>query len=418
MDFELDEEFKKGAVPDVSNVGAFKTALESFRSCKNKVLQEKHQELVNRVALANFEQLSAELREDQAAADEYMLKDTQWKQLQESETQAYCHARYDRGLRRCEEYAQERLQVSLVDDLKSGPQEFAALRSRLLSSRTTTSMEIYAVIVLDVTVYHNADWFEGSLSCMANLLHQDKNNVGLVLMPQMHKCTSPEVILKHSRLVDDRLMAHNLCVAFGELAVTYHIQDEHGADRRRLSQPARLVTSRVFASTPWSESRVARGVIGPVPMMRVRDMVPPGSQPADWDRRITPTQRITQRGPDGVKVMLDQILEGMSLNRGDRVVVIDAMPGFFAEWAHAAWAVQKARSDDVGVAYLGLHVDLHEWKAVHGRMMAMLMEQWWENQSEAGPKERVAVAAPQTMPAFKAGECCVSCVFKCENPEP
>ena len=390
-------------MPDVSNVSAFKTVSESFRSEKSKALQEKHQGLADRVALANFEQLSAELREDQAVADEFTVKDTQWKQLQEAETQAYCRTRYERGIRRCEEYAQERLHVSRVEDLTSGPQEFAGLRMRLLSSRTTTSMEIYAVVILDVTVYHNADLFEGAMACMANLLHQDKNHVGLVLMPQMHKSTSPEVILKHARLVDDRIMAHNLCMAFGELAVTYNVQDEHAADKRRLSQPARLVTSRVFVATPWSESKVARGVIGPVPIMRVRDMVPPGSQPADWDRRVTPTQRLTQRGPDGVQMMLEQILEGMSFNRGDRIVVVDALPGFFSEWGHAAWAVHKARSDDVGIAYVGLHLDLLEWKAVRGRMMALLMEQWWENQSEAGPRERVAVAAPQTMPPLKVG---------------
>ena len=300
-------------------MGAFKTVLESFRSEKAKVLHSKHKELADRVALANFEQLAAELCEDQSTADEFMLKDTHWKQVQEAETQAYCQTRYARGIRRCEEYAQERLQVSMVDDLKSGPQEFAGLRMRLLSSRTTTPMEIYTVVVLDVTVYHNADVFEGALACMANLLHQDKNHVGLVLMPQLHKSTSPEVILKHARLVDDRIMSHNLCMGFGEVAVTYNVQDEHAADKRRLSQPARLVTSRVFTATPWSESKVSRGVIGPVPIMRVRDMVPPGSQPADWDRRVTPTQRITQRGPDGIKVMLEHILDGMSFNRGDRI---------------------------------------------------------------------------------------------------
>ena len=380
-------------------MSAFKTISESFRSEKNKVLQEKHQGLADRVALANFEQLSAELREDQAVADEFLLKETHWKQLQESETQSYCRIRYDRGIRRCEEYAHERLHVALVDGLASGPQEFAGLRMRLLSSRTTTSMEIYTVVVLDVTVYHNADQFEGALSCMANLLHQDKNHVGLVMMPQMHKSTAPEVILKHSRLVDDRIMAHNLCMSFGELAVTYNVQDEPAADKRRLSQPARLVTSRVFTVTPWSESKVARGVIGPVPIMRVRDMVPPGSQPADWDRRVTPTQRLTQRGPEAVKMMFEQILEGMSFHRGDRIVVVDTLPGFFSEWGHAAWAVQKARTDDVGIAYVGLQ----EWKSVRGRMTALLMEQWWENQSEAGPRERVAVAAPLSMPPLKVG---------------
>ena len=61
--------------------------------------------------------------------------------------------------------------------------------------------------------------------------------------------------------------------------MVYQMEEEHGNDRRLKSQKARLCTSKSFGQldeayrAAWRASYAARGVLGPLPLVRAKDMI-------------------------------------------------------------------------------------------------------------------------------------------------
>lgn len=385
LDMEIDDEIRRSGTPDLDRVSAFKSILATYNKESEQARGKQHQELSDRVALATFEQMQAELTGDWAEMERYTNALLVTTRHQETDLLKFRQRRYQHGLERIDCMMEERMAICSLDNMNLSPQHFASTRLKLAAVRTAAAGKFMALLVLDATVYHNAEVLEGVMVNAASILHQDAGYGMFVLMPQHHKSLSSETVLKHTRLIEDRLMAHNLELGGGDIAVNYHVPDEHGNDRRRLSQKARLVHSKVFGTGAlWQNSDAARGTIGPLPLLRVKDMISPGTEPGDSDRKLSPGNRLLQRGPEAVKIMIEQLVAGLGLTRGDKLMIVDFVPGWYSEWSAATWAAQKSHGHDVLFAYCGFHVDQKEFKSVSSRVKGMLMDEWWDLQPEAG----------------------------------
>ena len=86
----------------------------------------------------------------------------------------------------------------------------------------------------------------------------------------------------------------------------------HGNDRRRLSQKVRLCTSKQFggSNTGWNSSNITRGIIGPLPYLRSRDMKVLVAAVGDNDKRPSLYARLCQRGVPAVHQILTQVGRG------------------------------------------------------------------------------------------------------------
>ena len=177
---------------------------------------------------------------------------------------------------------------------------------------------------------------------VADLLHQDQNHIALVLFPQYYGGADDVKLLKQGRTLEDRLMAHTLSMKY-EGSVFYTLADEHGSEKRRLSQKMRICFSNALGvEPPWFESQSFRGRIGPVPLVKVRDMIIPGTSPASRERKLAPGARLCQRGIDACVQVIDELKAGLPLQSGDKVMIVEVITMGIAEWGRAVWKQQQA----------------------------------------------------------------------------
>lgn len=221
---------------------------------------------------------------------------------------------------------------------------------------------------------------EQALAAAKDILHQDPQNILLLLMPQPHAQTTDAAILKHTRLLEDKLMGAGVNIGT-KMAVHYFVNEEHGSDRRRLMQEARLCYSDKLG-TSWSKSASFRGRLGPVQLIRVKDML--GYSP---DEAFTPQKRVSQRGVLACAEIVKGMLSGMDFAAQSWLMIVDLLPGRWAEFGRAALSMQAELNAPM-IAYLGLTCDEGEHTSMQGDLSGILMEQWWDHQPEAGPKTR------------------------------
>ena len=244
-------------------------------------------------------------------------------------------------------------------------------------------------------MWHDNGTTEAAVEGVVDICHQDPNNVAIVLMPQFHGGIDDVKLLKHSRQLEDRLMAHKLSMRY-DASLTYEIQAEHAAEKRRLSQRVRIcVSNAVGSNSVWFESAACRGRLGPVPLVRVKDMIIPGTSPAARARKLSPSARLCQRGVLACQQIIQEMMAGLKFEPGDKLLIVEAITQGIGEWGHAAWKIQQAGPSSPPLcAYLGICQDAEEREQMTSKLKGILMDEWWSSSSEAGP-----AALPTTSPA-------------------
>ena len=297
--------------------------------------------------------------------------------------------------------------LDAADLAKTALMEVASVRSGLTQVRNGPSNDIYVLCIYDGSTARTSDAVEASLSSAAAVTHSDCTNAFFVLLPTQHGGLASESVLKHGRLLEDRLMAHHLEIG-GEVFIGYTVLEEHGNDRRRTSQRARLVVSKTWGATSaWNRSQAARGSIGPLPVLRVRDMLPLTMVPGDADKRLSPADRLRQRGLAGSIELLEQLHAGLDTKKGDKLLVVDFTANYTAELAIATYKLTQRFEHKVLVTYLGIYQDKLELQSAQSKIKGFWMTEWWNVSPEAGPALRTHSAEILlTAPPLKLGTWC------------
>ncbi|CAE7419585.1 cofG [Symbiodinium sp. CCMP2592] len=141
-----------------------------------------------------------------------------------------------------------------------------------------------------------------------------------------------------------------------------------------------LCSSTVHAKSEQIVHKIkaSRGYLGPIARAQVKDLW--GS---DGDGGVTPSDRAAQRGVKGSKEMLLGLVEGLDLQKGQQVLVVDLMTNRF---------MSLASEDDESFASV-------ETKRQH--LMGLFLKEHWDDSFEAGPKQRPdAVGRTPTAPSL------------------
>ncbi|CAE8611891.1 unnamed protein product [Polarella glacialis] len=206
------------------------------------------------------------------------------------------------------------------------------------------------------------------------------------MMFQAQSQTQTHTLIKHRRLVEDKLMAADLNIS-NSASVYFHIVDQHNADRRRLMQPTQVIYSNSFPHSDWEDSSVMRGKVGPAPLIRVKDMRGYDYEQDIDTSRMTAQERTEQRGVPCACEIIKCCLAGMQLTSDDLVVVADIMPNRFAELGAAMYELQK-NSSGPDLVYHGFFKNPGQASELRGHMAGHLLENWWETHVDAGPPVR------------------------------
>ena len=152
-------------------------------------------------------------------------------------------------------------------------------------------------MVVDVTVYPaNAKLVGTALDSLGLLLNMAGNhNAAHVQLPICHTNTTSQVVYKHRRLVEDNLMSAQKLDISQTVALHSKPDEGHASDKRGGVQTCLFVTADQ-ATTSWQSPQV----IGPIPLIRVRDMVG-----FDSENRPGATARAEQK-PECNRSILDE----------------------------------------------------------------------------------------------------------------
>ena len=128
----------------------------------------------------------------------------------------------------------------------------------------------YVLCLVDVTVYPaNATLIGSALEAMGLLLNMCVHNVGHVQLPLLHSNTTPQIIFKHKRLVEDNLMyTQKLDISQTVALQLLQPEDGHAADKRGGIQCCLFV-----AADPSVTKWTCPHFIGPLNLVRVKDMI-------------------------------------------------------------------------------------------------------------------------------------------------
>ena len=134
----------------------------------------------------------------------------------------------------------------------------------------------YILVSLDATLWpSNSTWLHQAVQLAANVLHMSANNIGHLQLPMAHQATDNETVMKHCRIVEDKVVFHQLDMN----AMTLLFKKDESArsnDKRKTTQLCKTLSSKHFKSSDgvWATSKACEsGYIGNLPLVRVADML-------------------------------------------------------------------------------------------------------------------------------------------------
>ena len=231
------------------------------------------------------------------------------------------------------------------------------------------------------------------------------------MYPQAHANFKLPQKLKVERTCEDKLLTLGLNME-ADASLHFNIAEEHASDKRRLEARLRVVVSNDFQDSPWLQSRAARGNLGEAPLIKVKDMMGPASriksQPGGY--RLNPGDRVTQRGIGAMSHLLRNLMSGLNFKAGDKLLFVQVNVGEFAEMPHAVLNMMLESQATPYVCLKGIYINkagemdasapgLACYPSDGGRVLLSshipvnqlfakrLMEEWWDRQPEAGPKD-------------------------------
>ncbi len=252
------------------------------------------------------------------------------------------------------------------------------------------------LLVLDMSVPPNLSDIDDLVHSCANLLHQSANNALLVIMPQKYSGQSLKSNLAAIRRIEDDLLANGVNME-AEIALHLSVEGMHGNDKRPLSARCRLCVSDQVpeGATSWFRSNAARGKLPDVPLMRIKEMkrlTPPNhvGEPVEA-YSLSPAERCQQKGVKAASKIIEGLVDGTAMQSPDcRLDIVEFNLQAVPDWVEAAWYLKytwESNSSRPRISYFGITRDLSVHKAVTSHMEAILMQEYWENHPDAGPKE-------------------------------
>ena len=265
------------------------------------------------------------------------------------------------------------------------------------------------MVVLDFTMQPNMPEIDHSIKCTADICHASPDNIILMLYPVHAKALSLESNLKTRRRIEDQMIKHQLDMDV-EIGISCNVAAQHGNDKRKLIITGRLVVSaRNSAGSRWHDSEVyILGKLEQVPLARPCDVSPlrvPGDV-GPGSRQFTPSERAFVKGSAAVVHIIKGLLNGVRMEN-TKLIVADLLVGPTPDWVTGVWELQKAwlantTNGSPLVAYVGFVSDAMQKGAITTYLEKELMDNWWDDHAEAGPKEpTMDLARTAERPALK-----------------
>ncbi|CAE7894971.1 unnamed protein product, partial [Symbiodinium microadriaticum] len=190
-------------------------------------------------------------------------------------------------------------------------------------------------------------------------------------------------------LVDDALdvartlMLHSTKTVLWVLGPQYH----SSVEKKKVVTNKRLLEDKLYEQNEVSEVSL---------MFQVKDLW--GS---DGDGGVTPTDRAAQRGVQGSKEMLLALMDGLDLQKGQQVLVVELMTNRYQELGRACWELQKPLLADSGANSLDWRFislaseedeSLASVETKRQHIQGLFLKEYWDDSFEAGPKQRPEVS--------------------------
>jgi len=373
--------------------------------------RERHQEVMMRAEAASFEQLSMELALDHDDAKRYLAQKADAGKAWERKMAAHKVARYSRGLEVATAFMKKRLDIVDLPSSAMLGREVALMRRQMQEENIGGSGKVYIMIVVDLNIDHGST----ILSCLkplCDILQASADNCMVMMYPSMHKNLRLSAKLKAERLIEDKLLSFGMNLEH-EGSVHYYINEEHHNDKRPLDGRVRMIVANDFADSRWLQTKAGRGNYGEAPLVKVKDMLPPASRikSAPTEKQPPhPHERAMQRGVSAAQHVLQTAMNGMSFQEGDKLMILQVNVGEYGDFCHAALNLML-QGPIPYIAFKGIYFGLaaasdnatgktkHPVEGMvlasadipmHRLMQKRLMEEWWDRQPEAGPKDLVA----------------------------
>lgn len=129
-------------------------------------------------------------------------------------------------------------------------------------------------MLIDATVYPaNSTYVTNIVNMTKTILNMADTNCAHLQCPLYHSQTVPPALLKHQRTLEDSLVAGG-CDVMSRVSLHFDKSQARASDTRMAVQLCLAVTSNSFATNRWKENSVFQKCsIGPVPLIRVSDMI-------------------------------------------------------------------------------------------------------------------------------------------------
>ena len=125
---------------------------------------------------------------------------------------------------------------------------------------------------------------------LASLIASSSGSLGHVQLPMSHRAMAPSTATKNRRTVEDLLLKQKLSVDNHLVLLFDRPAEGNSSDRRSLVQCCLMTPSGASSASVWQNSQAMQdGRIGPLPLIRVADMVG-----FDETNRPSPSARIEQ----------------------------------------------------------------------------------------------------------------------------
>ena len=225
----------------------------------------------------------------------------------------------------------------------------------------------------------------------------------LVYMPIPHSGVDDNQVLKNQRLLEDKLIAQNLNI-HGMISIHYYVHEEHHNERRHLAHFVRACNSKSLGETEWVQAEPTRGKLGPLPLIKVKDM-----EGCDMESgvRISAAARTAQRGVEAWSLMLKSFVTTMGFSQNDMILIVDfnlrQSSAASMELPKAVHSLQMANDQGAAmIAYCGGSCDNGVAETVSSSLSCLMLEEWWNRCPAAGPIQRPTRGSEREAPPLKA----------------
>ena len=133
------------------------------------------------------------------------------------------------------------------------------------------------MVGFDVTLWPSkAQLTNSALTVLGTVVSMSANNVAHVQLPVCHAATKPEVVLKHSRSVEDALLSAKMDLT-NSIILVFKKDDARQQGRRKSVQQCYAAMSAHFKgsdSCPWGKSAaIQAGYVDNLPLIKVTEMI-------------------------------------------------------------------------------------------------------------------------------------------------